>query len=503
MRILVGAALLAASSAESNGLARLPQMGWDSWNWIGARTDCSNEPYRCMDDANIRAMAAALVSSGMFDAGYRTVHVSESWPAATRAANGSIVADPVRFPYGLADLIAHVHGMGMKFGTYLDVGTNTCAGFPGSFGHEEQDVATIAGWGADYLWLDGCNWPGNTSAFLDVYHLWGTLLNNSGRDIVWEASLPAYTAVDFNFVSSFSHEWRFYEDIRPDWNEIMQIVDYAVDNNILSYLKPGQYPLLDMMEVGNDGLSTAESRAHFSLWCMFAQPLYAGNDVRNMTDEIVAILTNKEVIAIDQDPLVRAGSLVARVNASNAHRFSRRVNTVVLDAALHAAEDASASCPVWNVTVNGYNETCQGPAGNIDCFNSTTLGEVNATCCADAQCAGFSYNPATESGCTKRDMDCGFTPDPGYFGYSKPGFQPPPQGDVYARLLSDASVAVLVVNRGAAPAEFCINFGDVGLNPFEYAQVRDLWAHADVGPVLGQYCATVDSHDVAMVRVYQ
>jgi hypothetical protein len=263
---------------------------------------------------------------------------------------------------------------------------------------------------------------------------------------------------------------------------------------------------------------------------MFAQPLHVGCDVRNMSAEIVAILTNADVLAVDQDPLVRPAARVGRVNASNAGGHAARADafrrrregaaavagggSVSLPAARRDADAAEVgggwaaradACPAWNLTTGGYNETCQGPAGNIFCFVNTTLADANVTCCGDAACAGFSYHAADGSGCYKYDMACGFVADPGFAGYSKPGFVPPPDGDVYARPLADASAAVLLLNRGAAPLSMCATWGDAGLNPaVPGAFVRDLWAQSDLGWVAGpEYCDVVQPHDVAMLRLSQ
>ena len=441
------------------------------------------------------AIADAVVSSGMLEAGYDLINLSEAWPAPERAANGSLVADPVRFPHGVQWLSDYIHSKGLRFGIYLDVGTKTCAGFPGSLGHEELDVATIAGWGADYLWLDGCNFPGNASAYVALYQRWGQLLNSSGRAIVWENSLPAYLAytaeADLQLMSSFSHEFRFYDDIRPSWPVIMDILDYTIANNIQRVARPGQWPLLDMLEVGNPGLSLAESRAHFSIWAMLAQPLHAGNDVASMGDDVRAILTNAEVIAVDQDPLGRAGWRVG--NGSSAP----------------GGPGCAADC-AYNHTAGGYFDTARGAAGNLAQFGpNVSLTAAEALCCANALCAGYSYSAAVDggSGFLKKDFAGAWTPSE-FDGYDIPARANNGTSgattEVYARALADASVAVLLLNRlDAAEAEVCVRWADVGLNGFAPAAVRDLWLHADVGPALGGYCARVAPHDVVMLRVQQ
>jgi hypothetical protein len=265
---LLALGLVAPTDGRADGLERRPLMAaFDSWNWIGARVDCDAEPYRCMSEVNIRGMADAAVSSGLAAAGYEYVIVSESWPAASRAPNGSLIADPARFPSGMPALAAYIRARGLRFGIYLDVGAKTCAGYPGSEGNEELDIATIASWGAEYLWLDGCNFNGTTAQFVATYGRWGALLNASGQRIAWECSLPAYIPgeVDLNWVGAISHEWRYFDDIRPAWDSVTSILDATVAMGVGAYARPGQYPLMDMLEVGNEPLTVAESRAHFSL----------------------------------------------------------------------------------------------------------------------------------------------------------------------------------------------------------------------------------------------
>ena len=500
------AALLAAAAAlasgEPNGLARRPQRGWNSWNYEQAF--CPDvSPALCLNETFMVDIVDAVASSGMLAAGYDLINLSEGWPATARAPNGSLVADPVRFPHGVAWLSDYIHSRGMRFGIYLDVGNLTCAGFPGSFGHEELDVATIVAWGADYVWLDGCNFAGNASDYIAIYAHWGSLFNNSGRAIVWEASYPAYqlytSDFDLQYAVSFSHEFRFFDDIRPQWAEIMSLVDYTIANDIQRIARPGQYPLIDMLEVGNPGLSLAESRAHFSLWAMLAQPLHAGNDVASMTAEIRDLLTNPEVLAVDQDPLVRAGW---RLNATSALGV-RALNGLTSSP---ASASAPASACTYNHTSGGYFDTARGAAGNLGQFGpGVALADAEALCCANAQCAGLSYSAAAGSGFLKADFAGPWMPSADFDGFDNlQRASNSSATEVYARLLSDASVAVLLLNRqDAAAAQVCVRWADVGLNGFAWATVRDLWRRADVGPALGGFCAQVAPHDVVMLRVQQ
>ena len=182
--------------ATTDGLSRTPALGWNSWNWVGVNKLLPSCPPKlgCHSEVVIREMADALVSLGLQAKGYEYINLSEGWPLGRRLANGSLSGDPTRYPSGIKALSDYIHGRGLRFGIYLDAGNYTCAGFPGSFGHEVADVAQIVEWGADYLWLDGCGLPmgpdGDPQLVQEKYELWSKLLRVSGRDIVFQASWP-------------------------------------------------------------------------------------------------------------------------------------------------------------------------------------------------------------------------------------------------------------------------------------------------------------------------
>jgi alpha-galactosidase len=303
----------AAVSREGDGssaraLASTPPMGWNSWNKFGCN----------VSEDLIRQMADAMVSSGMKDAGYQYVVIDDCWQV-ERDSNGNIVADPQRFPSGMKVLAEYVHSRGLKFGLYSDAGTKTCAGRPGSRGYEYQDARLYAAWGVDYLKYDWCNT--STQDARSSYETMRTALNASGREIVfsmceWGKSQPWLWAKDIGNL------WRTTGDIQDRWEGkkewkpgdccnygMLDILDLQV--GLESYSGPGHWNDPDMLEVGNGGMTTAEYRAHFSLWAILAAPLIAGNDLRKMPPEICEILTQKEVIAVDQDV---AGSQGQRVH---------------------------------------------------------------------------------------------------------------------------------------------------------------------------------------------
>jgi alpha-galactosidase len=279
---------------RDNGLARTPPMGWNSWNKFASR----------VDDATVRTIADAMVSSGMRDAGYIYINIDDTWEAG-RDAQGNIQTNK-KFP-DMKALADYVHSKGLKLGIYSSPGPNTCAGYEGSYGHEEQDARTYAAWGIDYLKYD---WCGARNLYTDeemqaVYQIMGDALLKQKRPIVY--SLCQYGRQD---VWKWGAEvggnlWRTTGDIRDAWDSMTRIG--FNQNDLAPYAKPGHWNDPDMLEIGNGAMTNDEYKTHMSLWAILAAPLLAGNDLRSMTPEILAILTNKEVIAVDQDKLGKQG----------------------------------------------------------------------------------------------------------------------------------------------------------------------------------------------------
>jgi alpha-galactosidase len=266
----------------------------------------------------IKGMADAMATSGMKDAGYQYVVIDDCWQV-NRDAGGNIVADPQRFPSGVKALADYVHSKGLKFGIYSDAGTQTCAHRPGSQGHEYQDALKYAEWGVDYLKYDWCS-TGKSNAEA-AYATMRDALKTAGHPIVfslceWGSHQPWLWAKDVGNL------WRTTGDISDRWNcdnrkdclGFLEILDKQ--DGLETYAGPGHWNDPDMLEVGNGGMTIAEYRSHFSFWCLLASPLFAGNDLRSMTAEIKEILTNKEVIAVNQDALGMQGRRVKKVGDS-------------------------------------------------------------------------------------------------------------------------------------------------------------------------------------------
>ena len=289
--------------ALDNGLTLTPPMGWNSWNKFGC--DVSEDL--------IKSTADAMVSNGVKDAGYQYVIIDDCWQV-SRDSTGNIVADPKRFPSGIKALADYVHAKGLKFGLYSCAGTNTCAGRPGSRGHESQDALQYAAWGVDYLKYDWCN-HGDESAEV-AYGTMRDALKHAGRPVVfsiceWGNNKP------WLWAGNVGNLWRTTGDIHDCWDckehywlGWTRILDQQ--DGLESFAGPGHWNDPDMLEVGNGGMSTTEYKSHFTLWCILAAPLIAGNDMRNMPPEIKDILTDGELIAVDQDSLGLQGRRVRK-----------------------------------------------------------------------------------------------------------------------------------------------------------------------------------------------
>jgi alpha-galactosidase len=277
-------ALPMASRASTNGLALTPPMGWNSWNHFGCN----------VSDATIRSMADAMATNGMMAAGYQFINMDDCWQV-SRDDNGVIVPDPVRFPYGIAALADYVHSKGLKLGVYSDHGLETCAGRPGGYGHQYLDANTYASWGVDYLKYDNCNQPSGDVPQADYLQMADALMS-SGRPITF--SICAWSFV--SWMPGCGNLWRTTGDINDSFASVLSNLG---GNSPPAFLAgPGRWNDPDMLEVGNGGMSFTEDQAHFSLWCMVSAPLITGNDLTSMSAQTLSILTNAELIAVDQDP---------------------------------------------------------------------------------------------------------------------------------------------------------------------------------------------------------
>jgi alpha-galactosidase len=277
-------------------LAPTPPMGFNTWNTFQTK----------ISEDMLKEMVDVYVSSGMKDAGYQYFVLDDGWMSMERDQNGSLVADPAKFPHGMKAFADYVHSKGLKFGIYNCAGSKTCAGYPGTRGHEYEDARLYASWGVDFLKYDWCSTDSLNAP--EAYKTMSAALRATGRPIVfsiceWGGHAP------WLWAGGVGELYRTTGDITPsfiidkdygNWTaqSVVSILDKQIP--IRKYNGPNHWNDPDMLEVGN-GMTFNEDKSHFSLWCMLAAPLAAGNDLRKMSPQTRDILTNKEMIAVDQD----------------------------------------------------------------------------------------------------------------------------------------------------------------------------------------------------------
>lgn len=302
------------NTTHDDGLAKTPPMGWNSWNVFG----------KDINEQVLRETADAMVSSGLRDAGFTYLVIDDLWEGDRDSTTGQLQEDKKKFPSGIKALADYVHSKGLKFGIYSDAGTKTCGGMPGSYGFEEKDAKLFADWGVDYLKYDYCYSPDYTSANNDYrmaiarYKAMGDALKKTGRPIVfsiceWGPRSPWLWGKEVG-----GHLWRVSYDVADIWDKpnnehspigILTAIDAMA--NLSRFAGPGGWNDPDMLVIGlknsgyikGGGCTDVEYGTQMSMWSMFSAPLMIGCDVRNMSDNTKKILLNKEIIAIDQDPL--------------------------------------------------------------------------------------------------------------------------------------------------------------------------------------------------------
>src|SRR5665213_1040601 len=297
-------ALCTTGQAQSTSVAATPPMGWNSWNHFAEK----------VTEADVRAAADAMVASGMRDAGYIYVNIDDTWEG-QRDAQGNIQTNS-KFP-DMKALADYVHSKGLKLGIYSSPGPKTCGGYPASYGHEQQDANTYAGWGIDYLKYDLCSYepimkkeakgdPQKELALMQqAYRKMHRALLNTHRPIVY--SLCQYGMFDvWKWGPAVGGNlWRTTGDVADNYARMSKIGFSQA--GLAKYAGPGHWNDPDMLEVGNGHMTPDEYRTHMSLWAMLAAPLLAGNDLSKMDATTKSILMNKDVIAVDQDRLGRQG----------------------------------------------------------------------------------------------------------------------------------------------------------------------------------------------------
>ena len=363
----------ATAGTSSSILGATPPMGWNSWNTFA----CNG-----LNETVVKGVADTFVSSGMKDVGYQYVNLDDCWMNG-RNSSGVIQVNSSKFPSGMASLATYVHGKGLKFGLYSTPGTQTCAGIyggytggVGSLGHETSDAQTYASWGVDYLKYDKC------TAALSGFAVMRDALKATGRPIFYSTNPgdgsgcpPGNCSIS---IQTIANMWRIGFDINASWSSITGLIDQ--DQNLYSYAtvdaNGGHWNDPDMMEVGvGNTLTQTENQAHFSMWCILAAPLIAGNDIRSMSAATKTILTNAEAIAVNQDPLPYQGRLVASPG-TNLQVWSKNLTGATTTRAVALFNRGSSAA---SITVQWSAIGITGAATVRDLWTHTDLGSFTGS----------------------------------------------------------------------------------------------------------------------------
>jgi len=489
-----------------NGLGRTPQMGWNSWNHFACK----------IDEQLIRQTASIIANSPLKEAGYEFVNLDDCWQV-SRDANNVIQPDPKAFPSGMKSLADYVHSLGLKFGLYSDAGTHTCGGRPGSLGYEKIDASTYASWGVDYLKYDNCN--NQNIPPEQRYPTMRDALNASGRPIFfsmceWGVDNPALWA------PKVGNSWRTTGDIGDNWGSMTSNLDS--NDRWAKYAAPGGWNDPDMLEVGNGGMTTEEYKSHFSLWCLAKAPLLIGCDVSKMSNDTLQILTNKEAIAINQDPLGVQGkkvavsglrspnddtpAILATCSGKSEQKWDLGSDSGVknegtglcLDIAYCATNDG-ASVGVFSCHPSNPNSMCKSQNQQWKLYSDGTLrSNLNGKC---LQYDGVNIDMNTCNGGANQKWT--YDKNTKYLQASGQCLTVVAAGvtEVWAGPLSGGNVAVILFNRSGSVQKITANWQDIGLSPTTQATVRDLWLHQDVGVFSNSYSASVPSHGVVMLKL--
>ena len=310
---LLLSSLFASAQTPRNQLTPRPPMGWMTWNLFQGN----------INEQLIRETADAMVEGGFRDAGYEYIFIDDLWQGG-RDRKNNIIPDPEKFPNGMKALADYVHSKGLKLGIYSDAAQLTCGGWTASLGFEEQDARTFASWGIDYLKYDYCNAPEDSATARHRYRTMANALQNSGRDIVLGICEWGQRQCEEWCEEVGGQLWRTSYDVRDMWKDIvkeggMGIIDIVnVTAPLARYVRPGQWPDMDMLVVGLNGTggpssdlggvgcTQTEYQTQMSMWCMMASPLAMTNDLRKVSEDDRRILLNPEIIAINQDVLGKA-----------------------------------------------------------------------------------------------------------------------------------------------------------------------------------------------------
>ena len=511
-KILIFSLLISLISTLDNGLGLTPQMGWNTWNKFACK----------INETLIYQSIDALISSGLKDLGYEYMNLDDCWQI-SRDENKTIVPDPKTFPNGIKPLADYAHSKGLKLGVYSDGGNYTCQLRPGGYGYEEIDAKTYAEWGVDYLKYDNC-FNGDISSKIRYPRMTDALMKQD-RPIFY--SICQWGQEDIpTWGKEFGNSWRTTLDISDSWISMINIIDK--NNQWYQYAGPGGWNDPDMLEVGNGGMTNIEYRTHYSLWAISKAPLIIGCDLVNMDNETFKILSNKEVIEINQDKLGEQGHKIKITNiTTNSNEESPLTESFLQlvecngkkEQKWYLKEDGSISNNNEDFCIEVKTGLKKGDQiFSLKCRNKEeqkwvyskeekTIRTKRYNKCLDLYDKYDIYDPLIgTNNCEEEEIlkweynekEKTFTSE----GKCLSSLKELQQTEVWAGNLSDGNKVVLLLNRATFETVVEIKWSELGLNVTK-AYLRDLWEQKYLGGFNNSYKGILASHESQLLKVYE
>ena len=503
-----------------NGLGLTPQMGWNTWNKFGCN----------INEQLIRDTIDTLNSSGLLEAGYKYINLDDCWQIDRNKETNEIIADPDKFPSGIKKLADYAHEKGLLIGLYSDAGNKTCAGRPGSLGYEWIDAKTYAKWGIDYLKYDNCY--NNNIPSLDRYPLMKYALNSTKRPIFYSICNWGFENVS-SWGKDVGNSWRTTGDIIDDWITMLRIIDE--NEKLINNSGPGGWNDPDMLEVGNGGMTLEEYKTHFSLWVISKAPLLIGCDITNMSDDIKNILTNKEIIEINQDPLGEQGHKIKIISM----QLPDDIEPNLFVSELQIEECNGTKRQKWfinsdNSIRNNNQNLCMEIPG---CFDNNTKVKTMDCHIHDKSYCSNSLNQEWYYDNNTKQIISNFDPNKcldlsDHIGPSVQTYlcdeKIQSQKWIYDEIehtlktngkcltsinndevieiwkgkLQNNAYAILIVNRGSIEYNTEIIFNKIGFNE-KKLKLRNLWEKKDLGEFEDKFNVTIKTHDCIFLKFSQ
>ena len=503
----------------NNGLGLTPQMGWNTWNKFGCN----------ISEKLIIETIDTFNKSGLIEAGYKYINLDDCWQKERDNITNKIKPDKDAFPNGIKYLADYAHKNGLLLGLYSDAGNFTCAGRPGSLGYEKEDAETYAEWGIDYLKYDNCYNNGIPS--LDRYPKMRDALNKTNHSIFY--SICQWGEEDIpKWGKEVGNSWRTTGDISDNWNSMIKIIDE--NDQWYNYSGPGGWNDPDMLEVGNGGMTLTEYKTHFGLWAICKAPLLIGCDITKMTEDIKNILTNNEIIAINQDPKGEQGHKIKRTFIPLPDDYK----PVLYESELEIKNCSGIIEQKWYINEDG---SIQNNNENLcleipKCVDYDTKVKTSSchlrdkSYCSESKNQEWIYDSNTKQiksqmntskcldvynhiGPSVQTYPCDETVQSQKWEYNEKDHTLISNGkclsslenhevtEVWKSNLQDGAFAVLLVNRASFSSNVEITWEEIGFKN-KNATVRDLWAKKDLGKFNEKYSINLEKHDSQFLKVW-